>query len=90
MIFAVPADHRVKQKESQKRNKYVDLGRELTKLWNMKVTVIATVIAALSSITKGLVLEIEDLQIREKFENIQTTAISEISQNTKESAGGLW
>ena len=28
MDFAVPADHRVKLKESEKRDKYRDLGRE--------------------------------------------------------------
>ena len=29
--FAVPADHRVKLKESKKENKYLDLARELNK-----------------------------------------------------------
>ena len=41
--FAVPADHRVKLKEYEKRDKYLELGRELKKLWNMKVTVIPIV-----------------------------------------------
>ena len=36
--FAVPADHRIKLKECEKKNKYFDLARELKKLWNMKVT----------------------------------------------------
>ena len=31
MDFAVPADHRVKLKESEKKNKYLDLARELKK-----------------------------------------------------------
>ena len=35
--FAVPADHRIKLKECEKNDKYVDLARELKKLWNMKV-----------------------------------------------------
>ena len=35
--FAIPADHRVKLKESEKRDKYLDLTRELKKLWIMKV-----------------------------------------------------
>ncbi len=38
--FAVPADHRIKLKECEKRDKYLDLARELKKLWNMKVTII--------------------------------------------------
>ena len=29
--FAIPADHRVKLKESEKRDKYLDLARELKK-----------------------------------------------------------
>ena len=29
--FAVPADHRVKLKENEKKNKYVDFARELKK-----------------------------------------------------------
>ena len=32
MNFAVPADHRVKLKKNEKRDKYLDLARELNKL----------------------------------------------------------
>ena len=38
--FAVLADHRIKLKESEKKDKYLDLDRELKKLWNMKMTII--------------------------------------------------
>ena len=48
--FAVPADHRVKLKEGEKRDKCLDLARELKKLWNMKMTVIRNVISALGTI----------------------------------------
>ena len=47
--LAVAADHRVKLKESEKKDKYLDLVRELGKLWNMKMTVILTVIVSLGS-----------------------------------------
>ena len=48
MNFAVPADHRVKlKKKNEKKDKYMDLARELKKYWNMKVTVIPIVISAL-------------------------------------------
>ena len=40
--FAFPADHRVQLKESEKKNKYLDLTRKLKKLWNMKVAVTQT------------------------------------------------
>ena len=54
-VFAVSADHRIKLKESEKKEKYLDFTRELKKLWYMKVTVIPIVIGALGTVTKGLV-----------------------------------
>ena len=50
--FAVPADHRIKLKECEKRDKYLDLARELKKLWNMKVTIIPIVVGAFGTLTK--------------------------------------
>ena len=51
--FAVTAEHRVKMKESEKNDKYLDLARGLKKLWNMKVTFVSIVIGALGTVTKG-------------------------------------
>ena len=45
--FTVPADHRIKLKECEKRDKYLDLARELKKLWNIKVIIILIVIGGL-------------------------------------------
>ena len=73
--FAVPVDHRVKQKESKKRDKYVDLARKLKKLWNMKVTVIPIVNGALSTVTKGFVHGLENMGIRGQVETIQIIAL---------------
>ena len=65
--FAILADHRLKLKESQKKDKYQDLNRELkkqtNKLWNMKVKFIPIVIGALV-VTKGFLKGLEDLEIR--------------------------
>ena len=72
--FAVPTDHRVKLEESEKREKYVNIARELKKLWNMTVTVTPVVNGALSIVTKGTVLGLEDLEIRGRVKTIQTTA----------------
>ena len=58
--FAVPADHRIKLKECEKSDKYLDLARELKKLWNMKVTIIPIVIVAFGTETKGLLKGLED------------------------------
>ena len=51
MDFAVSADHRVKLKESEKKDKYLDLAKELKNRWNMKVTIIPIVIGALGTVT---------------------------------------
>ena len=75
MDFTVLADHRVKLKESEKKDKYLDLAGELKKMWNMKVTIIPIVIGALGTVTKGLIQGEEDLEIRERVETIQTIAL---------------
>ena len=42
--FSVPADHRIKLKECEKKDNYLDLARELKKLRNMKVTILPILI----------------------------------------------
>ena len=44
--MAVTADHRIKLKKCEERDKYLDLARELKKLWNMEVTIISILIGA--------------------------------------------
>ena len=73
--FAVPVKHRVKVKECEKRDKYLDLAKKLKKLWNMKVMIIPIVIGALGTVTKRLVQGLEDLQITGRVEAVQTTAL---------------
>ena len=51
--FAVPADHRIKLKECEKKDEYLDLSKELKKLWNIQVTIIPIVIGAFGTTTKG-------------------------------------
>ena len=75
MEFADSADNRIKMKENEKKDKYLDLARELKKLWNMKVTIIQIVIGALGSVTEGLIKGLENLEIRERVETIKTTAL---------------
>ena len=75
--LAVLADHRVKLKESNVNDKYMELTSELKKkkLWNMKVTTIPIVIGALAIVTKGLIQVLKGLKIRKRFETIQTTVL---------------
>ena len=63
-----------------KRDKYLDLAREFKKLWNMKVMMIPIVIGVLSTVTKGLVQGLEDLEIRKQVETIQTTALLRLAR----------
>ena len=62
--FAVPADHKVKIKESEKK---------MGMLWNMKMIVIPLVIGALRTVPKCLVRGIEEIEIRGRIEIISTT-----------------
>ena len=52
--FVVPAEHRVKIKESEKKEKYLDLARKLKRLWKMRVMVTPIVIGALETVPRGL------------------------------------
>ena len=73
--FAVSVDHRINLKESEKKDKYLDLARELKKLWNMKVTIVPIVIGAFGTITKELLKGLEDLDVGGRVKTIQTTAL---------------
>ena len=70
-----PADHWIKLKECEKKDKYLDLARELKMLWNMKATIVPIVIGAFGTITKGLLKGLEDLEVGRRLETIQTTAL---------------
>ena len=72
MSFAIPADHRMKIKESEKIDEYFDVARELKKLWNMLVTVITIVIGAFGEFSKFLEKRLRELKINEKIKTTQT------------------
>ena len=63
-------DHRIKLKACEKRDKYLDLARELKKIWNMKVTIIPIVIGAFGTVTKGLLKGLEDMEVGGQVETI--------------------
>ena len=73
--FAVLAEHRIKSKECEKKDKYLDLARELKKLWSKQVTIIPIVIGAFGTVTKGLLKGLEDLEVSRRVETIQTTTL---------------
>ena len=75
VYFAVPADRRIKLKEWEKKNKYLDLDRELKKIWNMKVTILPILIGAFGTITRELLKGLEDLEVGGRVETILTTVL---------------
>ena len=62
-----------KIKENGKIKKYLDLDRELKRLWNTNVTVIAILVGVLETVPKDMEERLEDLEIRKKIETIKTT-----------------
>ena len=67
MVFAVPADHRVRIRENENENemkdKYSDLARQLRKLLNISRLVIPIVVGTLETVHKCLEKELEELEI---------------------------
>ena len=69
--FAVPADHTMKLRECEKKDKYLDLTRELKNCG----TILPIVIGGLGTVTEGAVKGLKDFEIRGRVETIQTTAL---------------
>ena len=69
MNVAVPGWPQKKLRESEKKDKFLELARELKKLRNMKVTIIQIMIGVFS-IVKGLLKGLGDLEIRGQEETI--------------------
>ena len=59
-----------KKKKRKKKDEYLDLARELRKLWKKRVMVILTEIVILGRVNK-----VGELEIGERIETIQTTAL---------------
>ena len=72
MDFSIAADQRIKLKEKEKKDKYLDIARELKKLWNIYATIIPIVIGAFGTVTKGLLKGMEGLEIRGQLDTIAT------------------
>ena len=75
MDFAVLANHRVKLKEGEKRDKFLDIAREQKNYGTWKWWWWPIVIGALSTVTKGLVKGLEELEIKTRVETIQISAL---------------
>ena len=77
----------MKIKENRKkRDKYLNIAREVKKPWNMKVTVIPTVLGALGTIQKRLVKGLEggNWRVSKDHPNYR---IIKVGQNTEKNPG---
>ena len=87
--FSVPADHKINMKECEKKDKYLDLAREIKKLWNMQVTVKPIVIGAFGTEIKRLLKGTGGLGSWRTCGDHPNYSIIENGRNTEKSPGDL-
>ena len=73
--FAVTWDSRIEEKEKDKIEKYQDLGRELQKIWNIKVKIIPLVVGSLGAIPKQLRNRLKQIGITTGIAQVQKTVL---------------
>ena len=73
--FAVPGDSRIEEKEKDKIEKYQDLGRELQKIWNVKVKIIPLVVSSLGAIPKQFGNRLKQIGIVALTAQVQKTIL---------------
>ena len=78
--FAIPYGTRVDHNEVEKIEKYLNLARELKKMWNTKVTVVLFVVAALGTPAKALEKRLKTIGIETKITELQKTVLIHTSR----------
>ena len=74
--IAVPADKRIGEKEKEKVEKYQNLKREITRMWNMRtVQVVPIVVGSLGSVTKNLDKWLAKLNVKISIPLLQKTTL---------------
>ena len=73
--FAVPGYSRIQEKEKDKIGKYQDLGRELQKIWNVKVKIISLVVGSLGAIPKQFGDRLTQIGITAGTAQVQKTVL---------------
>ena len=63
MSFSVPVDHKMKMRESENIDKYLNLTRVLKNLWNMNVSV-TLIVVTFRIVLRSLKKQLEELEIR--------------------------
>ena len=72
---AAPGDSRIEEKEKDKMEKYQDLGRELQKIWNVKVKIIPLVVGSLGAIPKEFGNRLKQIGIIARTAQVQKTVL---------------
>ena len=78
--FAIPYDTRGDDKEVEKIERYLDLARELKKVWNMKVIVVPLVVGALGTPAKELEKRLKTIDIETKITELEKTVLIHASR----------
>ena len=73
--FAIPGYGRIEEKEKDKIEKYQDLGRELQKMWNVKVKTIPLVVGSLGATTKQFGYRLKQIGIAAGTAQVQKTVL---------------
>ena len=78
--FTILHETRVDDKEVEKIEKYLDLARELKKMWNMKVKVVPLVLGALGTHAEALEKRLKAMSIETKITELQKTLLTHTSR----------
>ena len=73
--FVVPGDSRVEEKEKGKTEIYQDSGRELQKMWNVKVKIIPLVAGAVGALPKQFSNRLKQIGIKAGTTQVQKTVL---------------
>ena len=73
--IAVPGDAGIVEKEKEKVEKYQDLRREVTRLWNVKAKVVPIVVGALGAVTPNLSKHLDAIGVTTRIELLQKAAL---------------
>ena len=72
---AVPGESRIEEKEKDKIEKCQDLGRELQKIWNVKVKIRPLVVGSLGAIPKQFANRLKQIGITTGTAQVQKTVL---------------
>ena len=73
--FAVTGDSRIEEKEKDNIEKYQDLGRELQKIWNVKMKIMPLVVGSLCAIPKQFGNGLKQIGITAGTAQVQKTVL---------------